>query len=382
MKNFHGRTGKTLLYFGPNSTTKLKKHLVKYNDRVLIVTGRASARKSGALKDILEILGDLDIHYEIYEGVSPNPMIHVVREIADMIKKVRPTKIIAIGGGSVIDATKLASVASAENTDPIEYLKNNRIPKKHIPLIAVNLTHGTGTEVDSFSVINIPETQEKIGIIILYPEISIDNPIYTLTLPRKQTIITSIDAFYHALESYISNHTSPYVRDLDEKAVGYIKKYLPRAIEDPGNITSRYWLLYASMIAGIAIDHGFTYVIHAAEHGLSGVKPELEHGVGLGILGPIMIKYIYKAMPDDAYQILRILNPTLKPDPEDAEKASQTIKNFQEENGFNYTLRDYGFTEEDVKTAIEIVWPSIQKRMGEHSFIKKEDLVQELIKTL
>ncbi len=380
LKDFHVLTGKTLLYFGPTSTSKAERKIQA--KRTLIVTGSTSARISGALDDFISILKKKGAEYSVYDGVKPNPTIHIVREITRKALDEKVEQIIAIGGGSVIDAAKLACVAAAEHKDPQDYLYGKAKATRNIPLVAVNLTHGTGTEVDRYSVINVPENQDKKGISTIYPELSVDNPKYTLTLPPKQVIATSIDALYHIIESYLSEYSSPYIRDLDEKAITYIVEHLPLATLALRDINHRYWLQYASMLAGIAIDHGFTYIIHAIEHGLSGVNPKLEHGIGLGIIGPHMIKLIYKAMPEDTSKILRFINPKLRPRSEDAVSAEKALKKFQKSVGFSYALSDYGFTAGEVAKAVRKAWPLVQRRLGGKEYIREEDVIKELNKIL
>lgn len=172
----------------------------------------------------------------------------------------------------------------------------------------------------------------------------------------------------------------PFSQDLSESAVRYIVKYLGNAVSNPRDIEARYWLLYASMLAGISIDYSFTTIIHAQEHGLSGVNPRLEHGAGLAIIGPYFLPILYKAFPEEANRILRIIDPSLRPVPEDAERASIALKKFQESVGFKYTLRDYGFDEDTLKEAVEVSWPLLEPRIPKEKYSITKELAYELLK--
>jgi alcohol dehydrogenase len=250
-------------------------------------------------------------------------------------------------------------------------------------LVAVNLTHGTGTEVDRYAVATITRTKEKLGTAVAYPDVSIDNPKYMLTLSKSQTMFTSLDALYHSLESAVNPASNVMVRDLSRVATEKIREHLKSAIERPRDIETRYMLLYASMVAGIAIDMAGTSIIHGLEHGLSGVVPELEHGAGLAIIGPELIKLLYSVRPTETWEVMRALDPSLRPSPDDYEKAGEALRRFQESVGFNLRLSDYGFNEQKIREAVEVSWPLYDSRrfpgMPEMS---KEDVVSILRKLL
>lgn len=382
LKTFKFTYGGTTLYFGPDSTERIKDH-ISSKRKTLIVTGKKSAKESGALGDVLKILDELNVEREIYDNVRFNPTVEIVEEIVEELKKFGPDFLIAIGGGSVIDSAKLASVSYAEGKKPEEYLKGNAKPQRHLYLIAINLTHGTGTEVDRYAVATITRTREKLGTAVVYPDISVDNPRYLLSLSRNQTIFTSLDALYHALESGVSPSSNVLVRDLSRTAVSKIASYLKRAVRDQRDLEARYMLLYASMIAGVAIDMAGTSIIHGLEHGLSGVVPELEHGAGLAIIGPELYKLLYKAKPQEAWEVISAIDHSLKPVAEDAEKAAESLSRFQQSVGFNLRLSDYGFDLQKLKEAIEVAWPLFQGRLfPEIPQLEKEKVLAILSKTL
>ncbi|MCD6300646.1 MAG: iron-containing alcohol dehydrogenase, partial [Staphylothermus sp.] len=131
-----------------------------------------------------------------------------------------------------------------------------------------------------------------------------------------------------------AKNTSPFVATLTEEAVKNIKAWLPKALDNPQDLEARYWLLYASMLAGIDIDASATHIIHAIEHAISGLKPEIPHGAGLAILGPRSIYHTHKAVPQESARVLRQIDPTIKPVAKDAEKAEKTVKEWQKNLGF------------------------------------------------
>jgi len=352
LKSFRVYNGGVKLFFGVESIKNVSNIIGRYR-RLLIVTGRSSAEKSGALKDVKTILEENGVEYEIWSKGFPNPTDTLVDELTNVYREGLFEGLIAIGGGSIIDLAKAVRVLVVGGGEVSEYIYGLREVPEHKPfLLAVNLTHGTGSEIDRYAVITISERKEKLGFNAGYPTVSIDDPRYTLTLPRDQTIYTTMDAFAHAVESATSNQSSPYTILLAREAVEKIVYHLPRALENPNSLIDRYWLLYASMIAGISIDHGVTHYGHLLEHILTGYNPDLPHGAGLAIIHSKLIGLIYKYYPETLSYVLKPLDPDLKPRSEDSVKAMEAYRRFLEEIGFKETLAKYGFDKDLLKDIV------------------------------
>lgn len=381
MPSFQVYNGGVKLFFGINVIGNAEEFIKAYK-RILLVTGRRSAKISGALDDVTSILDKHGIEYTVYNDIVPNPIVENVEGIVKAYKEFGAEAIIAIGGGSIIDSAKVARLVISGGGSVVDYLYGRKPYPEKLPfLLAINLTHGTGTEIDKYAVVSIVETKEKIGISAGYPNVSIDDPRYTRTLPRNQTIYTSIDAFAHSVESATSTRSSPYTWLLAEEAIKHIVKHLPRALEKPDDLEARYWLLYASMIAGISIDHGVTHTGHGLEHVFSGFNPKLPHGAGLAILYKALLQFFYKLDPEVMARILKPLDPELKPRVEDAEKAQKAYNKFLEEIGFNESFSTYGFSIEDVKEAVKFYYEN-EKMKRYHGLAPKLPSREDLEKWL
>ncbi len=376
---FSLRYGGTQLFFGPGSIEALEKWVSQFK-RVYLVTGRKSAEVSGALKDVVSILERSGVKFERFAEVFPNPTNSLVNKLGELMWRFGAEAVIAIGGGSVIDTAKNAAVVAVCGGRIEEFIKGKREVRGALPIAAINLTHGTGTEVDRYAVTTIEETKEKISLAhpAIYPSISIDEPRYLLTLPKNQTIYTSLDTLYHAIESATTRGSPPIVEPIAEEAVKLIAKYLPKAVENPRDLEARYWLLYASMLAGIAIDLGRTHLVHAVEHALSGIKPELAHGAGLAIVGPKIVEHTYRAVPEKLWRLLRHIDPELQPIPDHAEKAARAVEEFQRRVGFMEKLRDYGFSEGDVAEVVKLTMTSLGFLVKLAPFDVSEEMVKEV----
>jgi len=378
LRSFTLRHATTLLYFGDGVLRELSKHIRGYG-KAVIITGRRSAEVSGALRDVEDALKGAGVEYVVFSGVTPNPWVSQADDLALKVWRESPDVIIAIGGGSVIDASKYASVIAASGGRAVDYLHGAAVPKGHIPLVAVNLTHGTGTEIDRYGVLTVDNTGEKRGHSILYPDVSFDDPRYTLTLPLNQTVYTSLDAFYHSYESATAKLTSPYITLLAGESVKLLIRWLPEAVRDLKNLEARYWLLYSSMLAGIVIDTSSTHIVHTIEHALSGLNPKLPHGCGLAIIGPRAAYYIHRAAPIESAEILRAIDPSIKPVAEDAEKAEEVVKKFQSSVGFEESLSDYGFSEKDVPRIISLIKTSLMYLAENAPLEFTDDVIRDII---
>lgn len=257
-------------------------------------------------------------------------------------------------------------------------------PTKAAPVVAINLTHGTGTEVNRFAVVSIPETEYKPAIAYdcIYPLYSIDDPALMTLLPAEQTLYVSVDAINHVVEAATSKAANPFSILLAKETVRLVAKYLPIAKADPKNLTARYYLLYASLIAGTAFDNGLLHFTHALEHPLSGVKPELAHGLGLSMLLPAVVKQIYSVSGEILADILSPVVPNLTGSPEEAEKAFEGLKQWLNGLGIKSQLKDEGFTASDVDklTRLAFETPSLGLLLSLAPVEANEDAVREIYK--
>ncbi|MDK6029118.1 iron-containing alcohol dehydrogenase [Ignisphaera sp. 4213-co] len=356
LKSFRVRASKTVLYFGVGALKNIESFLQRFR-RVYIVTSRSAARVSGSFQDVVSIVKSLGISYEFFDGVTPNPAASMINFVSEKVWRFGAEAVIAIGGGSVIDSAKAISVVSHCGGFVEDYVRGSRDVCGSIPVIAVNLTHGTGSEVNRYAVVTLENPKTKYGLASdsIYPVISVDDPKYLVTLPMNQTLYTAFDAFYHALEAACGVDSSPYIVAIAEEAVRNIVSWLPKAIENPKNIEARYWLLYASMLAGIAIDNSRAHIIHAIENVLSGINTSLPHGSGLSMLGPSAVKHLYRVAPEPLHRLLRYIDSQLEPLPEHADKAAQAVKKFHKTMGFNENLKMYGFSEADADRVVDTV---------------------------
>ena len=285
----------TDIRFGEGQIECLRKEIGKYGRRVLLVYGGGSIIRTGLYDKVYEVLEDYDI-FEL-PGIEPNPKLSSVKKGADFCKANKIDVVLAVGGGSVIDASKHIACATFYDGDPWDLVLNKKLVTKALPIFVVLTISATGSEMNPGAVISNEATKEKLEINhpLLYPTLSVCDPTYMYTLPTKQTAAGTADIFSHILEQYFQPNDGAYITDrLSEAALKTCIKYGPIAIANPDDYEARSNLMWTG---SIALNHLFTFgkggawSVHPIEHELSAFY-DLTHGVGLAILTPAWMRYV------------------------------------------------------------------------------------------
>ena len=352
-------------------------------DSVIVMTGKAAYEKTGAWAHVTKALDSQGIRYTLYNKVQPNPETQQVDEAVQVARDAGAKAVICIGGGSPIDAGKSAAILlEYPDKNCQELYEAKFIAEKAVPIIAINLTHGTGTEANRFAVVTIPEKEYKPAIAFdcIYPMYSIDDPALMTGLPANQTRYVSIDAVNHVVETATTVLNNPFAITLSKEVIGMVAKYLPAALKDPKDLTARYFLTYAAMIAGTAFDNGLLHFTHALEHPLSGMKPELTHGLGLAILLPAVVKTIYPASGVILADVLSPIVPDLTGDAGEAGKAADGVRAWLHSVGVTETLADVGFTKNDIPKLVALVFetPGLAGLLGCAPVDSSKDVVERI----
>lgn len=351
------------VYFGFGAINKMediaKDMKSKGINKIVVISGRNAYKSSGAWAVIEKALQNNGIEYVNYAEVTPNPTADAVDAAAKLGKEFGAQAVMGIGGGSPIDTSKSVAIILANEGVTARDIYNFKfIPEKAVPIVAVNLTHGTGTETNRFAVVTIPETEYKPAIAYdcIYPSYSIDDPALMMNLSPEQTKYVSIDAVNHSIEAATSKVASPYSISTAKECIELVAKYLPVINANPKDKEARYFLLYASILGGVSFDNGFLHFTHALEHPLSGVKPKLSHGLGLAMILPAVIKYIYPAKAKTLASLLATIIPELKGTPDEAEYAAKKVEEWLFSLGIDKKLSDEGYSEADIDKLVKLTF--------------------------
>ena len=285
----------TDIRFGRGRINCLNTEIGRYGKKVLLVYGGGSIKKNGIYSKVYEVLEKFDI-YEL-PGIEPNPKLASVRKGAEMCKNYGIDVVLAVGGGSTIDASKHIACAAFYDGDPWDLVLDRTKITEALPVFTVLTISATGSEMNPGAVISNEETKEKLEINhpLLYPALSVCDPTYQFSLPAKQTAAGCVDIFSHILEQYFQPNDGAFITDrLSEAALKTCIKYGPQAVAVPDDYEARSNLMWTG---SIALNHLFTFgkgggwSVHPIEHELSAFY-DLTHGVGLAILTPAWMKYV------------------------------------------------------------------------------------------
>lgn len=285
----------TKVYFG-NHLDKLVPELKKLGKRVLLTYGGGSIKASGLYGRIVGEIKRAGLELHELSGIAPNPRIESVRRGVTMCKNNNIDVILAVGGGSVLDASKFIAAGAKADFDPWLFFSERRPIKSALPLVTVLTLAATGSEMDAGGVISNLKTNEKIGRAeeILRPRVSFLDPSLTFTVSPFQTAAGSADILSHLMETYFTTEDDLEMLDgVMEALMRTVIKFAPVAMEQPENYEARANLMWASSWAINGFVEGgkqHAWSVHPMEHELSAFY-DITHGLGLAILTPRWLKY-------------------------------------------------------------------------------------------
>ncbi len=285
------------VYFGENQLCHLGDELKKYGNRVLLTYGGGSIKKIGLYDTVIKLLDKAGL--EVYElsGIEPNPRIESVRKGAQMCKDHNIDVLLAVGGGSTLDATKFMAAGACVDHDPWDFLNEKWAPiDKALPIVTILTLSATGSEMDCGGVISNMATKDKIGRLApaMLPKASFLDPTLTYSVTPYQTACGAADMISHILEVYFNMEQDLYMLDcFMEGLLKTIIKYAPIAMKQPDNYEARANLMWASSWAINGFINGGkrqAWSCHPIEHELSAIY-DITHGLGLAIVTPRWMEY-------------------------------------------------------------------------------------------
>ncbi|MBR5305116.1 MAG: iron-containing alcohol dehydrogenase [Candidatus Gastranaerophilales bacterium] len=353
---------RTTVFFGVGAIKKIediaKDLKSKGINKLIVMSGRNAYKATGAWDYVEKALKNNNIEYVNYDKVTPNPTNQAVDEATSLAREFGAQAVIAIGGGSPTDAGKsVAILLKYPEKCANDVYEFTFAPDKAAPIIAINLTHGTGTETNRFAVATIVEKDYKPAIAYdcIYPMYAIDDPALMVKLNEKQTKYVSIDALNHVVEAATTKVASPYTICLAHEVISMVAKYLPKALANAEDLEARYYLAYAAMMGGVCFDNGLLHYTHALEHPLSAVKHELSHGLGLAILLPAVVENMWEIKKETLAHILKPIAPEITPETS-AKEANTLVYDWLKSVGVPNKLKDEGFSEADIDRLVDLAF--------------------------
>lgn len=285
----------TRTIFGAGSLNKLHELPMPGHKALVVISNGKSTRVNGYLDRTLGQLQQAQVESVVFDKVQANPLKETVMEGGAFARENRCDFIVALGGGSCMDAAKAIAIMATNDGDLWDYVlfgtgKGQAYPNKPLPIIAITTTAGTGSETDSGGVITNPATCEKTAVFgyELFPRFAIVDPELMLSVPPKFTAYQGFDALFHSTEGYISSHANLVSDMVSITAIENVGKYLAAAVADGQSLADRERVAFGNWLSGIQMVVGGCTSEHSLEHALSAYHQDLPHGAGL-----IMISKAY-----------------------------------------------------------------------------------------
>ena len=339
------------IYYGKDSLEVLK--TIKGKKAILVIGG-GSMKRAGFVDKIIGYLKDAGIETKLFEGVEPDPSVETVMKGAAAMREFEPDLIVALGGGSPIDAAKAMWVFyEYPDTTFEEIIQPFSFPelRKKAKFIAISSTSGTATEVTAFSVITdyAKGIKYPLADFNITPDIAIVDPALVATLPPHLVAHTGMDALTHAIEAYVSTLNSPFTDPLAIKAIQMVNEHLIKSFS--GDMSSREEMHYAQCLAGEAFSNALLGIVHSLAHTTGAAFSNGPHGEANAIYLPYVIKYNAKNAEARYADIARSIGI----DGTDAEcvtKLCDKIDAMNAELNIPKTLKEFGIKEDEFKEKV------------------------------
>jgi alcohol dehydrogenase class IV len=297
MKAYEFLEPSTIIY-GENALEKATDKIKRLGKKALVVSDKVMT-EIGNVKKVTDILEKQKIKSILYNEVNTEPEDNFVRRGAEIYQNNSCDFLIALGGGSPIDAAKAIGAIVTNSGEIADYMGIGKITKALPPLVAIPTTAGTGSEVTRFTIISDTTNNVKmlIGSEYLIPRIAIVDPMFTVTMPANTVAATGIDALTHAIEAYTSVKHQPLSDIMALSAIKRIARYLPRSWSNSSDIEARSEMMLAAMEAGIAFNNSSVTIVHGMSRPI-GALFHVPHGISNAVLLATCMKFAIMGTPE------------------------------------------------------------------------------------
>lgn len=348
----------TRVLFGAGELNNLHKQAMPGKKAMVVISNGKSTRENGTLDRTLEQLRMAGVETALFDKVEANPLKSTVEAGAKFAKDNGCDFVVALGGGSVMDAAKIMAMYALQPGELWDYVagstgKMQPLVNPTLPVIAITTTAGTGSEVDQWGVVTNPETNEKIGcggMDGLFPVLAVVDPELMLTVLPKFTAYQGFDALFHSVEGYISIVSSLMSDMVQLAAIENIGKYLPRAVKNGDDLEAREHVAFANTMSGYSMVVGSCTSEHSMEHAMSAYHQHLPHGAGLIMISKEYYTYfINKHCCDERF--VRMAQALGKTDAKEPMDFITALVDLQKACGVaDLKMSDYGIQKDECMT--------------------------------
>lgn len=345
----------TRTIFGAGSLNTLHQQALPGKKALIVISSGRSTRANGYLDRTEEQLHKAGVETVVFDKVEANPLKSTVMAGGKMARENGCDFIVALGGGSCIDASKAIAVMAVNPGDYWDYVcagtgKGKPFVHTPLPTVAISTTAGTGSETDASCVITNPETHEKIGQgnPALFPRLAIVDPELMLTVPPKFTAYQGFDALFHSTEAYISNFANLMSDMYAINAIESVGRNLAAAVKDGNNLAARERVAWANSLSGTVMCVGRCTSSHSMEHAMSAHHQDLPHGAGLIIISLAYYSFFIRRHACDE-RFVRMARAMGREDATRPEEFVEVLAKLQEDCGVaGLKMSDYGITPDEL----------------------------------
>jgi len=347
----------TDIHFGNGMLATLPERIRSLGaERVFLVTD-GGIRAAGILQNVVGLLSGAEIGCEVYDEVKQDSGSKQIAEAAERLRRCKAEVVIGLGGGSSLDTAKAVAALLTNPGTILDYVGLHKIKNRLPPVIAIPTTAGTGSEVSLWSVFTNDDTGLKVavGSVHVYPMIALCDPELTLELPPMLTAATGMDALAHGIECYTNNACQPISAALAWSSIELIGRHLRSAVFKEANRDSRYAMLLASTMAGIAMNPTRLGLAHALAMPLGSWDLRIPHGIAIAVTLPRVMKFNWAGAPDRFAAVACALGqPVDRLSPTDAaECAVAAVEKLANDIGIPKSLGEYGLRSSHVRRVID-----------------------------
>ena len=338
-------------HFGVGAVSKLPGIVHGLGCGAVVAVTDAALAATPVVARVTAVLEAAGIPATVFSGVHPNPTTADLAAGADAVAAAPPeasrVALVAVGGGSPIDAAKGIALAAVNPQRGRDLDYRSEFARRALPIVAVPTTAGTGAETNAFGVVTDPQTHRKfyVGHATSLPAAAILDPDLTVGLPPSATAATGMDALTHALESYLSIRANPWSDGIALQVIRMIAAYLPQAHADGQDLEARSQMLLAAHMAGIGMATTGLGLCHAIGHSLGG-RFDIAHGVALTMLLPHVLRFNAQVCEERLADVAFALGAgdTARPSGENADTAIEAIAGLADKLGMTRRIADLGIT--------------------------------------
>lgn len=312
-------------------------------EKVLVVTGTGSTKRSGLLDRVLDSLKAAGLGAAVFDKVTQNPLTTTVYEGVELAKAEGCGVILGVGGGSIMDAAKAIAFCTVNAGDVSDYIFGKKQGAGALPIVLLPTTCGTGSEGNQIAVLTNPETKDKKALYTMQvmPRVSVIDPDVMTTMPKSVLSSVGFDAFTHSLEAYTSKKANPITDAQALLGMQLLADDLPKLVSGEGGAAEWESVSLAATLGGMVIGAAGVSAAHGMEHPASGLK-NIVHGRGLAALTPPIVERLATADPEKFARVSVLLGGS------GAEDCAESIRRFLKAIDLSVKLGDLGITAEDV----------------------------------